>query len=327
MSKALALTLPALRLPASGWLWLPAALLLIWLICGLGGGVWQRPDWQDPLLLQLRLPRIANALIVGAALAASGAALQALFRNPLADPGLIGTSSGAALAAVSVMALGISSLPLPLAAFAGGLAATGLILLLDRLCGNSQASLLIIGVVVGACCGAMVSLFLFLSDDLTLRGAMSWLSGSLAENRFAEQPYVLPLMAVGGGLLLAIARQLDCLLLGEDSARALGVKLGRTRLLTAIAAALLTGGAVTLSGVIGFVGMMVPNALMLLHGGTRRTLILHSAWVGALFLLLIDTVGREAAYPVELPAGVIAAFAGPPFFLWLLWRQQRGHHA
>lgn len=315
------------RLPGIG-LGLAAlgGLALIWLLAGFGGGQWQAPDWHDPIVRQLRLPRIVNALLVGAALAMSGAALQALFRNPLADPGLIGTSSGAALGVIGVIALGIGGLSVPLAAFGGGLAITALILLLNRLLQGGQAGLLIIGVVVGACCGAIVSLLLFLSDDLTLRGAMSWLSGSLAEARFAEHGYVLPVMALGAAILLLVARDLDCLLLGDDTARSLGVQVGRTRTLTAIGAALLAGGAVTLSGIIGFVGMMVPNAIALLGGGTRRQLMLWSAWVGALFLLLIDTLGRELAYPVDLPAGVMAAFAGPVFFLWLFRRLQGGRH-
>ena len=305
---------------------LPASLLLIWLAAGLGAGQWQVPDWQDPLISQLRLPRIINAMIVGAALAISGAALQALFRNPLADPGLIGTSAGAALGVVAVISLGLSGISIPLAAFSGGLAVTGLILLLNRLTGGGQTGLLIMGVVIGACCGAIVSLLLFLSDDLTLRGAMNWLAGSLAEGRFANQSHVLPIMTLGAAILLALGRDLDCLLLGEDTARSMGINVGRTRTLTAIGAALLTGGAVTLSGIIGFVGMMVPNAIALCCRGERRQLMWLSAWAGALFLLVIDTVGREIAYPVDLPAGVMAAFAGPPFFLWLFWRLQGGRH-
>lgn len=281
------------------------------------------PELSDPLIQALRLPRIATALLVGAALAASGAALQALFRNPLADPGLIGTSSGAALAVVAVLALGWNALPLPLAAFAGGLGATWLILLLARLVRGGLAGLLLMGLVVGAFCGALISLILFLSDDLTLRAASAWLAGNLA----AATPERLGACAVvalaGIALLLWIARDLDCLLLGEDAARSLGVDVVRTRRLAAVGAALATGGAVALSGIIGFVGMMVPNLLAVLVGGCRRRLIMLSAWGGALFLLAADTLARTVVWPIDVPVGLIAAFTGPPFFVWLFARQQR----
>ncbi|KIA79788.1 iron ABC transporter permease [Chromobacterium phragmitis] len=299
-----------------------ASLGLPWLALSSSAGHLAWPDLADPLVAQLRLPRIVAALGVGAALAASGAALQALFRNPLADPGLIGTSGGAALAVIAVLALGLAGLSLPLAAFGGGLAATWLILLLARLAKGGLAGLLLMGLVVGAFCGAVSSLILFLSDDLTLRAASSWLAGNLG----AAQPDRLwPCLLIAGlgvALLCAIGRDLDCLLLGEEAARSLGINTVRTRRLAAAGAALATGGAVALSGVIGFVGMMIPNALALLVGGCRRKLILLSAWAGALFLLAVDTLARNIAWPLDLPVGLMAAFAGPPFFIWLFRRQQ-----
>jgi len=296
----------------------------VWLAAGLGAHGWQLPSIDDPLVTELRLPRIMAALLVGASLAASGAALQALFRNPLADPALIGTSSGAALGVVAVIAGGVTGLAVPFAAFAGGLLATVVVLLLNRLVNGGQAGLLIIGVVVGAFCGAVISLLMLLSDDMTLRGAMAWLAGNLSDAGFSSLGQVCLIMAAGLALLLALGRDLDCLMLGEETAASLGIKVERTRTLTAIAAALLTGAAVSVSGIIGFVGMMVPNAIALWSGGCRRKLIWRSAWAGALFLLAIDTLGRHIAYPIDLPAGVIAAFAGPPFLLWLLFRQQGG---
>lgn len=324
MDHATTLPLPASRRPSLLGVGLVAlTLLAVVLACGLGGDGWRWPDWSDPLTRELRLPRVLTALAVGGALAASGAALQALFRNPLADPGLIGTSSGAALGVIILMVFGVAGVALPVAAFAGGLAVTLLVLALNRLVGGGSAGLLIIGVVIGAFCGAVVSLLLFLSDDLALRSAMSWLAGNLADASPAALARTLPIMAAGLALLCLLGRDLDCLMLGEDAAAALGLRVERVRLLTAVAAALLTGAAVALSGVIGFVGMMVPNALALLVGGGRRRLIWLSAWVGGLFLLAIDTLGRSVAYPVDLPAGVLAAFAGPPFFLWLFFRQSR----
>lgn len=302
---------------------LAASLLLPLLGASLGGGEFRWPDLTDPIFTTLRLPRIAAALLVGASLAASGAALQALFRNPLADPGLIGTSSGAALAVVIVLATGFAGSTLPFAAFAGGLAATWLIVALARLSGGGMAGLLLMGLVISAFCGAVTSLALFLSDDLTLRGASTWLAGSLSS---ASPSLLLTCSLVSGlGLLLlfGIGRDLDCLLLGEDAAASLGVDVVRTRRLAAIGAALATGGAVALSGIIGFVGMMVPNALAILVGGSRRRLIVLSAWVGALFLLGVDTLARSLVWPIDLPVGIVAAFAGPPFFLWFYRRQTR----
>ncbi|MCS3805188.1 iron complex transport system permease protein [Chromobacterium alkanivorans] len=321
-----ALTIDAAAPNRGRWLLLgliAASLLLPLLALSSGGNGLAWPDFSDPLLTQLRLPRIAAALGVGAALAASGAALQALFRNPLADPGLIGTSSGAALAVVSMLAIGAAGLSLPLAAFGGGLLATWLILLLSRLVRGGLAGLLLMGLVVGAFCGAVTSLMIFMSDDLTLRAATSWLAGNLSSASSERLLACLGVAGLGLLILIAVGRDLDCLLLGEDAARSLGIDVRRTRRLTAVGAALATGGAVALSGVIGFVGMMIPNALALLLGGCRRRLILLSAWAGALFLLAVDTLARTIAWPIDLPVGLMAAFAGPPFFVWLFRRQQR----
>lgn len=163
------------------WL-LPGVALALW-ASGLGGGAWRWPELADPLWLNLRLPRVLTALLVGAALAASGAALQALFRNPLADPGLIGVSSGAALGVIALLALGgPPGLGPPLAAFAGGFLATQLIVLINGAVRGGEVGLLLIGLVVGACCGALTSLLLFLSDDLTWRWAVSWMRCCWAKN-------------------------------------------------------------------------------------------------------------------------------------------------
>ena len=307
----------ALLLPAG------ISIVLVWLLAGLGGGSWHVPRWSDPLVVALRLPRIGNAMLVGAALSVAGAALQALFRNPLADPGLIGTSAGAALGVTLVLAGGLPGMTVPLAAFAGGLAATLAVLAFNRVVGGGLAGLLILGVATGAGCMALVNLLLLLSDDLVLRGTMSWLAGNLSDRRALDAWPLLLGMLAGFALLVALARDLDCLALGDDTAAAMGVRAGRVRLLTAVGTALLTAGAVTLAGVIGFIGMMVPNAVALCCRTGLRGRLFASAWAGALFLLLIDSVGREAAYPIDLPAGVVAALVGPAFFLWLFWRVRK----
>lgn len=290
---------------------------------GFQGDGWQWPDWRDPLIHALRLPRVLSALLVGGALAASGAALQALFRNPLADPTLIGTSSGAALAVVAVMALGIGSIGLPVAAFAGALLTTWLLLGLARLVGGGEISLLLIGLLLGSLAGAGTGILLFLSDELTLRSAMVWLSGQLGSTSGAPLLWATPIALLGIAILIALGRDLDCLLLGEDDARSLGVPVERVRIACAIGAALAVGAAVSVGGIIGFVGMMVPNACALLLGGGRRKLIVVSTVVGALFLLGMDTLARGVAYPVNLPVGLLAGFIGPVFFLWLFRLRSR----
>lgn len=297
-----------------------AALLLA---AGMSGHGWRWPDFGDPLVLRLRLPRIAAALVVGAALAGSGAALQALFRNPLADPGVIGTSSGSALAVVCIMALGIDGVSLPLAACAGGMLATALLLALARVFGGGELGLLLLGLVLASFVGAIIGLLLLFSDNLALRSATSWLSGQLGTAGIAQLLWVAPLALAGLALLLVLGRDLDCLMLGVDEAQSLGVAVARTRLLTALGAALAVGAAVSLSGIIAFVGMMVPNACAILVGGERRRLIVVSALAGAVFLLLMDTAARCIAWPIDVPVGLLVGFIGPIAFLWLFHRQRR----
>lgn len=299
-------------------------MLIVWICLGVQGDGWAVPDWSDPILRGLRLPRVLSALLVGAALAAAGAALQALFRNPLADPTLIGTSSGAALAVVSVMALGLSGIGLPLAAFGGGLLATWLLLGLARVLGGGDIGLLLLGLVLATFSGSITGLLMFNSDDMALRSAMVWLSGHLGTVGHTPFALAAPVAFVGIALLLALGRDLDCMLLGEDDARALGVNVGRVRVLTALGAALAVGAAVSIAGIIAFVGMMVPNACASVLGGGRRRLIAVSTLVGAIFLLVLDTMARSVAYPLDMPVGLLAGLTGPVFFFWLLRRRARG---
>lgn len=298
-------------------------LLLLWLCTGIGLGGWQWPHELDDTTLGIRLPRVTVALLTGAALAAAGAALQALFDNPLADPSLIGTSGGAALGVVSVLALGGGGLGIPVAAFGGALAVCMLILSIHRLIGGGTLGLLVLGFVISAFCGAWVSLVLFLSDDLVLRSATIWLSGSLAEAGFTPPQYALAAILAGLALLHVCGRRLDILMLGEETALSMGVAVGPTRMLTITAAALLTGAAVSLAGIIGFLGMMVPNAVARSMGGSRQRIVLLSAWIGAVFLLLVDSGTRWLAYPVDVPVGLVVALLGGPFFLWLFLQPVR----
>lgn len=299
------------------------SVVLIWLSLGVGFGEWNNPLTLDDTLWQLRYPRIVSALLVGLALSVSGAALQALFENPLADPSLIGTSGGAALGVVIILAFGISGIGVPLAAFVGSLIVCLFILGCHRFLGGGQMGLLILGFVISAFCGALVSLILFMSDDMVLRSATNWLAGSMAEAGFVPLRYAIACILLGLIIILPLGRQLDSLMLGENTALSLGINVGRTRTMVVIASALLTGAAVSLSGVIGFIGMMIPNLLAILFGGGRMWLMIWSGWLGGLFLLVIDSFARHVAYPVDVPIGIVLALIGGPFFIWLFMRRSR----
>jgi len=260
----------------------------VYLCCGISFGAWESPLAMDETVRQIRLPRIYTALLVGAGLSASGAALQALFENPLADPSLIGTSGGAAL----------------------GVA-------VHKLLGGGTLGLLVLGFVLSAFSGAVVSMILFLSDDLVLRSATTWLSGSLAEAGFSSPVAAIAVMLPGFLILLSAGRRLDVLMMGEDTAASMGVSVGALRVQTVIGAALMTGAAVSLSGIIGFLGMMIPNVLAQTVGGSRRKLITLSAWLGAVFLMVVDGAARWLTYPVDLPVGIVIALLGGPFFMYL----------
>jgi len=299
------------------------SLILIWLGLGIGFGEWSNPLHLDETIWQLRYPRVATALLVGMALSVSGAALQALFENPLADPSLIGTSGGAALGVVLVLAFGIGGIGVPFAAFLGSVLVCLFILACHRFLGGGQMGLLILGFVISAFCAAVVSLILFMSDDLVLRSATNWLSGSMAEAGFVPLRYSVISMLLGLAILLPLGRKLDGLMLGETAAKSLGIQVGATRCLVVIASALLTGAAVSLAGVIGFIGMMVPNLLAILFGGGRMRLMIWSGWLGAMLLLVIDGMARHVAYPVDVPVGIVLALLGGPFFIWLFVKSSR----
>ncbi|WP_308881202.1 FecCD family ABC transporter permease [Neisseria subflava] len=288
----------------------------VYLCCGIGFGAWESPLAMDETVRQIRLPRIYTALLVGAGLSASGAALQALFENPLADPSLIGTSGGAALGVIVLLALG-GAMGVPAAAFLGALGVCLLILAVHKLLGGGTLGLLVLGFVLSAFSGAVVNMILFLSDDLVLRSATTWLSGSLAEAGFSSPVATIAVMLPGFLILLSAGRRLDVLMTGEDTAASMGVSVGALRVQTVIGAALMTGAAVSLSGIIGFLGMMIPNVLAQTVGGSRRKLIALSAWLGAVFLMVVDGAARWLTYPVDLPVGIVIALLGGPFFMYL----------
>jgi len=291
---------------------------------------------EEVILLSIRLPRLLLAIAVGGALGLAGAVMQSLFRNPLAEPGLVGVSSGAALAAVIVI-VGISSniviagldvtpYALPIAAFAGGLGATVLLYVLaHRVAGDPVPTMLLIGIAINAVAQAGIGMSQFLSTDTQLRLVTFWMMGGLGAARW--ETIILPIaLIVGAGLgLLRLARPLNAYLLGSDEARHLGIDPKRLTRRAVFLVALAVGAAVAVSGIIGFVGLVVPHLVRLVVGPDNRIVLAGSALLGASFMLLMDVVARSVVSPAELPIGLVCAAVGGPFFLWLLLgRASRG---
>ena len=277
---------------------------------------------------QIRLPRIVVAAIVGAALATSGATLQGLFRNPMADPGIIGVSSGGAAGAVLAIALGLQGLfffALPAFAFLGSLGATFLVYGIAAVGGRfSMPTLLLAGVAVASFLGAVVSAVLVaVPGPETLREILFWLTGGLDSRSWHHVRISLPLILLGGAVMLLLARDLNLLLLGDLDARSMGVRVSLTRNSLLAASAMVTGVAVAVSGAIGFVGLVVPHMLRLVVGPDYRVLVPLSAIGGALFLVVADTIARTVVQPAEIRVGIITAFVGAPFFIFLLIRNKR----
>jgi iron complex transport system permease protein len=289
----------------------------------------------NQILFAIRLPRVVLAVAVGAALGCAGAAMQGLFRNPLADPGLIGVSSGAALAAVTTIVLGHNVLHmldpgtrpwvLPLAAFCGGLVATLVVLRLGMRNGQaSVATLLLAGVAINALCGAGIGLLTFMADDLQLRALVFWTMGSLGAATWRSILPALPLIVLPAVVICGFARRLDAFALGEREAGHLGIDVERMKITLALLVAVATGAAVSVCGIIGFVGLVVPHLLRLAFGPGHRLVLPGSALLGGAVLALADIAARMVVAPAELPIGVVTSLVGGPFFLWLLIRQPRG---
>ncbi len=276
-------------------------------------------------IVELRVPRVLLAGLVGGGLALAGTTFQALLRNPLAEPYILGISGGAATGAVAVLALGVGFLgpfTLPLAAFAGALLAIALVFRVARVADRrlDVRVLLLAGVVVGAFFAAAIALILSLSEADTVRSAMLWMLGSVAGASWREVAvaalYTLPAALV----LIGLARPLDLLSVGEESAGYLGADVEGTKRLAYLVASLLTAAGVAVAGVIGFVGLVIPHTLRLLVGSGHRTLLPLSFVVGAAFLIVADLGARTLFGATEIPIGVVTAFTGVPVFLVLLRR-------
>jgi iron complex transport system permease protein len=276
--------------------------------------VW--PSGLETIILEIRLPRVILAGLVGAALATAGATYQGLFRNPLADPYLIGVAQGASLGAVvgfllpttwHSMGVGV----VPLFAFAGAI-------------GKSLpvTTLILAGVALGALLGSIVS-YLIISSGEKMHGIIFWLMGSFSLSQWADVKLVLPYVVVGIGVILLYARPLNVMQLDEEQAQQLGINVERLKLVLLIAATLITAAAVSFVGTIGFVGIIIPHAVRLIWGADHRFLLPLSVLTGAIFLIVADLIARTAQAPSEIPIGVITALCGAPFFLYLLRRRKK----
>ena len=283
---------------------------------------------EQLVIEQIRLPRIVVGASVGMALGVAGATMQGLFRNPMADPGIIGVSTGGAVGAVVAIATGATGLfflALPTFAFVGALVATFLVYGIAAVGGHfSMATLLLAGVAVNAFLGAIVSaIIILLPDNGALREILFWLAGGLDSRSWEHVRISAPLILGAAAVIILMSRDLNLLMLGDDEARSMGVRVGRARTTLLVAAALVTGAAVAVSGTIAFVGLVTPHILRLVMGPDHRVLIPMSAAGGALFVILADTVARTVIQPAEFRVGVLTAFVGAPFFILLLIKNKR----
>lgn len=292
---------------------------------------------QKAVLLEIRAPRVALCVVVGAGLAVSGATMQGVFRNPLADPGLIGVSSGAALAAVSVIVLGstllngleqsLGSSTLPIAAFVGGVITTFVVYQLGTSEGHTDVStVLLAGIAVNAIAAAGIGLLMYTADDEQLRTLTYWTMGSFGGANWDQFWTIAPWILLGTLILPLYAPALNALLLGDAEAGHLGFQLETIKRIMFLLVAMVVGASVAASGVIGFVGLVVPHLIRLIQGSDYRKLIPSSALLGASLLLAADLLARTMVTPAEMPIGIITAVLGGPFFIFLLVRRKATEH-
>jgi iron complex transport system permease protein len=270
----------------------------------------------------LRLPRVVLAMLLGAGLGVSGAALQGVMRNPLAEPYLLGVSGGAAVGAVLAVLAGVTFAMVPLAAFAGAIAAVIVALFVARATrGRGDPRVLVMaGVVVGAFANAANHILMANADASKVRGAVWWMMGSVADANWTQTAWLAAYILIGGALLVAHGRTIDALALGEDSAAGLGVDVDRAMRRVYLIASLVAAATVAAAGLVGFVGLVVPHIARRLGAGSHRAVLVASAAAGALLTVIADLVARVALPPAELPLGAITALVGVPFFLLTLRR-------
>lgn len=279
-------------------------------------------DAHSAILFSWRLPRVVLGALVGACLAMSGAAYQGVFRNPLADPYLLGAAAGAGLGATVAITTGARGL-IGVAAFAGALLAVGVAYALGRAAGGRTGPAIILAGVAVAAFLTATQTYLQQRNTDTLREVYVWILGRLSTNGWGDVVTLLPYAVVAGVVIFALRRHLDVLAVGEDEATTLGLPVGRVRLLLVAAATLATSAAVSVSGLIGFVGIIVPHLVRLVAGVSYRVVVPLSMLFGAAFMVVTDLGARTVMSPAELPIGVVTAFLGAPFFLLVLRRSRR----
>ena len=306
----------------------------LWPALGLGGAADPATFARDQLVLwSIRIPRIVVAAMIGALLAMAGTIMQGLFRNPLADPALVGVSSGGAFAAaftivvldtvVAPNAAANAAQALPLAAFVGSLITTLLLYRISSRDGRtSVAMFLLSGLAIAALANAGIGLLIFLADDRQLRDITFWMLGSLGGATWSKAALIAPFVAVAAFATPFIARGLDVLVLGESEAFHAGIHVERLKMICIVLVSAMTGGAVAICGVIGFIGIVVPHLLRLAIGPGHRNLLPASALFGASLMVFADTFARVLAAPAEIPVGILTATIGAPFFLYILLRQR-----
>ncbi|MEN1729298.1 MAG: iron ABC transporter permease [Pseudomonadota bacterium] len=288
---------------------------------------------ESTVLLDIRLPRLAMGLLVGAALAMSGVAMQGLFRNPLADPGLVGVSAGASFGAVTAIVMGAAvpsaiglaagNMLVPLAAFVGGFLTTILLYRVATRQGKtSVAIMLLAGIALQALTLALTGIFIFMADDSQLRDITFWNLGSLAGATWPKFLAALPFAALAMLIAPLLARGLNALALGESAAAHLGIAVQRLKFTAVFVVALATGAAVAVSGGIGFIGIVVPHLLRISTGPDHRFLFVNAGLLGGVLLVAADTVARTIVSPAELPIGILTAMIGGPVFIWILMRNR-----
>jgi iron complex transport system permease protein len=294
----------------------------------LGGSV--TPDWSvahEQIVLQVRLPRIVLGMLVGAALATAGAGFQGVLRNPLADPFTLGVASGASVGAAFLILVNaqyaFGSGTIPVVAFGTGMATLYFVYMLSRVEGGIRRETLILaGVIVNAFLGACVSFMVSLADDV-INQIVFWLMGSLSLRGWSYAGLIAPYVAVGIIILCAYGRTLNLFELGERSAAHLGIRVERTKWIVLSVSTLMTAAAVSVTGVIGFVGLVIPHMVRLIVGPDYRLIVPLSAVAGGIYVVWADTLARMALSPTEIPLGVVTAFLGAPFFIYLLTKHKR----
>ncbi len=304
----------------------------VWRIAAFKAGLGESGDWaraHENIVWLIRLPRVLLAALVGAGLAAVGVTMQATVRNPLADPYLLGISSGASVGAVLAIGLGVFAFAglyaVSLGAFCGALVSFALVFALARQHGRiAPQRLILAGVGVAYVGSGITSLLTLTSANRALAGQMlAWTLGSLARASWLDLSLPALVLLAGSAYLLAQGRALNALLIGDETASTLGIDVERLRRRLFIVTALLTGVMVAVSGAVGFVGLVAPHMVRLAVGADHRRVLPVALLAGGIFLIWVDTLARTAFDPVELPVGVVTALLGGPFFLWLMWRQGR----